>query len=400
MSTDSPGEDPYPAQQLSNLDMVADTGYPISPPTDDHSSWLTSSIDIRMLINPQTPEAVSSPSYPPIFKRDRTPPKNSKDEIFCDHPDCAGKRETFTRACEWHKHMDKHERPYKCFERGCERLLGFTYRGGLIRHNREVHKKNLFTRTPIYCPFPNCNRNSGSGHGFTRQENLNEHKRRKHPGEEPPATANQALSPCWADAGPKRKRVRVSMDEQESEEDEIDDDETSPPRRASRHGRGPRKNRAYRNWRQSKSDLDPLSRDVLISGSNGNLTVPAVARLDSSSELPFCISDKYLKQQQRGPDIDIDLTAEERQKFTDNPTQVSGIIRNLPFRVRGTSRTFFQDFIVTRALDDVADIVIGWKFIWEEFKLLFEDVRDNFTGWFRDAASTFSDKISSMTSEL
>lgn len=221
---------PFGDQQFSNLDMVEDISYPISSPSDDYSSRRTSSIDIRMKTEQHTPhdQSPGNRAYPRTFKRDRLPPRNSSDEIFCDHADCTGKREIFTRACEWNKHMDKHERPYKCLERGCERLLGFTYSGGLLRHDREVHKKNLATRTALYCPFPNCNRNPASGHGFTRLENLNEHKRRRHPGEEPPATPNQAASVSPATSGHKRKRTSDSVDEQESESDEASDDETSP----------------------------------------------------------------------------------------------------------------------------------------------------------------------------
>src|SRR5277367_7016043 len=77
--------------------------------------------------------------------------------------------------------MDKHERPYKCTEAGCEKLQGFTYSGGLLRHQREVHKKNATTKATLFCPEPNCNRHSGTG--FTRRENLNEHIRRRHVGE-------------------------------------------------------------------------------------------------------------------------------------------------------------------------------------------------------------------------
>jgi hypothetical protein len=74
--------------------------------------------------------------------------------------------------------MDRHERPYKCHEPGCELSLGFTYSGGLLRHQREVHKMHLSIKEALYCPFPNCNRSSGAG--FTRKENLEEHKRRRH----------------------------------------------------------------------------------------------------------------------------------------------------------------------------------------------------------------------------
>jgi hypothetical protein len=76
------------------------------------------------------------------------------------------------------KHMDKHERPYKCEHAGCEKLQGFTYSGGLLRHQREVHKMHGGTKEPLFCPFGNCKRNAGAG--FTRKENLYEHIRRVH----------------------------------------------------------------------------------------------------------------------------------------------------------------------------------------------------------------------------
>jgi hypothetical protein len=76
------------------------------------------------------------------------------------------------------KHMDKHERPYKCDAPVCEKLQGFTYSGGLLRHQREVHKMHGGTKDPLHCPFENCKRAGGSG--FTRKENLQEHIRRVH----------------------------------------------------------------------------------------------------------------------------------------------------------------------------------------------------------------------------
>ncbi|KAK4936100.1 hypothetical protein LTR10_022944 [Elasticomyces elasticus] len=111
-------------------------------------------------------------------RRNRAPPRNANGQYYCRHPHCQGKNQIFKRVCEWNKHMDRHERPYKCQEAGCELNLGFTYSGGLLRHQREVHKMHLSTKQPLYCPFPNCNRSSGIG--FTRRENLEEHKRRRH----------------------------------------------------------------------------------------------------------------------------------------------------------------------------------------------------------------------------
>lgn len=74
--------------------------------------------------------------------------------------------------------MDKHDRPYKCPADGCEKLPGFTYSGGLLRHEREVHNKHGGPRKQLNCPHMNCKRHTGKG--FSRQENLNEHLRRVH----------------------------------------------------------------------------------------------------------------------------------------------------------------------------------------------------------------------------
>lgn len=74
--------------------------------------------------------------------------------------------------------MDKHDRPYKCNVKGCEKLQGFTYSGGLLRHEREVHKMHGGTNKSLFCPFHDCKRSSGAG--FTRKENLAEHIRRVH----------------------------------------------------------------------------------------------------------------------------------------------------------------------------------------------------------------------------
>ncbi|KAK5944568.1 hypothetical protein PMZ80_003850 [Knufia obscura] len=110
---------------------------------------------------------------------EREPPRNENGEIICTHDACRDKTETFRRPCEWNKHMDKHERPYKCSEPTCEQNPGFTYSGGLLRHMREVHKKGVGpARRPLFCPHANCIRSTGEG--FTRRENLEEHLRRRH----------------------------------------------------------------------------------------------------------------------------------------------------------------------------------------------------------------------------
>ncbi|KAK6839870.1 fungal specific transcription factor [Apiospora arundinis] len=113
-----------------------------------------------------------------IPKPDREVVKNVNGKYVCIFPDCTEEVREFGRKCEWSKHMDKHDRPYKCAVDGCEKLPGFTYSGGLLRHEREVHGKHGGPKNPLNCPHPNCKRYSGKG--FSRLENLNEHLRRVH----------------------------------------------------------------------------------------------------------------------------------------------------------------------------------------------------------------------------
>jgi hypothetical protein len=90
--------------------------------------------------------------------------------------------------------MDKHERPYKCQSKDCEKLRGFTYTGGLYRHQREVHNMHGGPQRQLLCPHQNCKRNSKPG--FSRKENLAEHLRRVHKGD---ASTQSAATPVEGD---------------------------------------------------------------------------------------------------------------------------------------------------------------------------------------------------------
>jgi len=109
--------------------------------------------------------------------------------------------------------MDKHDRPYKCAAEGCEKLPGFTYSGGLLRHEREVHNKHGGPKQSLNCPHPNCKRHTGKG--FSRLENLNEHLRRVHTQNGLPGTAEGETDDAASDgaaAGQKRKRENEPED--------------------------------------------------------------------------------------------------------------------------------------------------------------------------------------------
>ena len=107
--------------------------------------------------------------------------------------------------------MDKHTRPYICNLPGCEKIRGFTYSGGLARHQREVHRQHGGPKASYMCPHQDCKRSTGSG--FSRRENLQEHLRRVHrqvadSETNPPATTEANAQT----AAPTRRRRRVDDD--------------------------------------------------------------------------------------------------------------------------------------------------------------------------------------------
>ena len=106
--------------------------------------------------------------------------------------------------------MDKHTRPYVCEERGCEKIQGFTYSGGLLRHQREVHRQHGGPKASCMCPHPDCKRSTGAG--FSRRENLIEHLRRVHRG------VGDVDTVSTLESGRRtRKRRRAPIDEEEKE---------------------------------------------------------------------------------------------------------------------------------------------------------------------------------------
>ncbi|KAK4692101.1 hypothetical protein P7C71_g5031, partial [Lecanoromycetidae sp. Uapishka_2] len=128
----------------------------------------------------------------------------------------AHQRQSFANIDD-RKHMDKHNRPHVCDEPGCEKIRGFTYSGGLLRHQREVHRQHGGPKASCFCPHQDCKRSTGVG--FSRRENLHEHLRRVHRDAADDAKDEPEPEQMTALGGP-RKRRRAAQPEAEEEKDD------------------------------------------------------------------------------------------------------------------------------------------------------------------------------------
>ncbi|KAH7356931.1 putative zinc finger protein GLI2 [Rhexocercosporidium sp. MPI-PUGE-AT-0058] len=224
--------DPHQEQDDSSLQHHR---YPSPPPPMNDNTYISQDLDatdgLTLEDLPELPskdesDAPSPGRSKPIPKPDREVTKGDDGRFICTWVGCAEDVRTFNRKCEWSKHMDKHDRPYKCPSEGCEKLPGFTYSGGLLRHQREVHNLHGGPRKQLNCPHPNCKRFSGKG--FSRQENLNEHLRRVHTDAAEVLNAEETEDEGSEVAGMKRKRpqydgvdVRMEMKRLRKENEDL-----------------------------------------------------------------------------------------------------------------------------------------------------------------------------------
>jgi hypothetical protein len=92
-------------------------------------------------------------------------------------------------------------------------LKGFTYAGGLKRHEKQIHK--MSGSAEFYCPHAGCSRAEGEGKPFTRNENLADHLRRRH--NEQDTISRRASRPIAAGTGAKGKQKLAITDEAEAQ---------------------------------------------------------------------------------------------------------------------------------------------------------------------------------------
>ncbi|KAF2688380.1 hypothetical protein K458DRAFT_292580 [Lentithecium fluviatile CBS 122367] len=101
------------------------------------------------------------------------PPRDAAGNMICNRDGCGGT--TFPRRCDWKKHMDKHDRPYKCLAEPCTNTSGFATKGELKRHNESKHADQGY-----YCTHPGCSRSPWSNNPFKRKDNLKQHMKLMH----------------------------------------------------------------------------------------------------------------------------------------------------------------------------------------------------------------------------
>jgi hypothetical protein len=179
----------------------------------------------------------------------------------------------------------------------------------------------------------------------------------------------------------------------------------SIPASISRRGRGKRKNKVY--WRNVTELYDPkntFERDCLFADDNGSLSTPAISYMDSTSSIPCCMSMKYLRE--------LGLEAHLSTDFDDprlistglggEKAKLTGIVRDIAFRLKGASATFRGDFYVSTALDWMYDILFGWQFMCSEAAGVIEKAQDVYRdakAFLRNAASTLVERMGDIVTE-
>jgi hypothetical protein len=70
------------------------------------------------------------------------------------------------------------------------------------------------------------------------------------------------------------------------------------------------------------------------------------------------------------------------QSVSGHKIQIDGILYNVVFNLRGSTVTYRRDIYVCKQLNGWADMVIGAKFMAEQFAVLFSKAKKTFAGIF------------------
>ncbi|KAI1456511.1 hypothetical protein F4805DRAFT_458717 [Annulohypoxylon moriforme] len=166
----------------------------------------------------------------------------------------------------------------------------------------------------------------------------------------------------------------------------------------ARRGRGARRNCAYWKERNADPNADLFDeRELLFSNEYGGLKVPRLANLDT--QLKICqgntgdliMSSHCARELGILNNMSTDFDDPCLRSISGHSTAVKGILRNVQFRLKGSSVTFRRNFWVCDAIDGIVDVMIGANFIKDNFKLLFEKAKEcvsSFATWFSKKKET------------
>jgi hypothetical protein len=139
----------------------------------------------------QEPPRSSSTAVQALFTQPALEQRGSSDSSAPQRPtstnqdlarsyECQHCSRSFTRRCDFKKHVDRHNKPHVCKWPDCGKAFGSF--ADLERHQKTVHNK----QGQFLCGEPACKR-SAPGKGFERKEHLQAHMKRK--GHCPPSSS-------------------------------------------------------------------------------------------------------------------------------------------------------------------------------------------------------------------
>lgn len=92
------------------------------------------------------------------------------------------------------------------------------------------------------------------------------------------------------------------------------------------------------------------------------------------------------------PNISVDFEDPNLISISGHSTPVQGILRDVFFRMKGTSVTLKLDFFVSDAINDFVDIFFSADFVKDNFRLLFERIKrwgkSKFAPWYATKKET------------
>lgn len=122
---------------------------------------------------------------------------------------------------------------------------------------------------------------------------------------------------------------------------------------------------------------DPFDKREVVFNIRDDVNMPALANIDTGLKVPggLLMASQYAKELGRFEDISQDFEGGSLKCISGHSIPIIGILRNVIFRIKGTSVTFRRDFYICDAINNVVDVMFGASFIKDHFRLLFEKVK-------------------------